>query len=104
MKDEIAEAVVEGKDGVVIRVEVSPGSKDVSFGYNKWRKALEVRLKNPARAGKANRELLEILGKIFGEIEILSGEKSRLKNVRVGGSKEEVVEKLVQLIGKSVNQ
>lgn len=100
MKNKIEEAVVEGKDGVVIRVEVSPNSKEVSFGYNKWRKAVEIRLKSPAKAGKANRELLGILGKSFGKVEILSGEKSRLKTVRVEGSKEEVIEKLVQLLNQ----
>jgi len=97
-KSELAEAVVESGDGVVIKIEVTPNSKNVAFGYNKWRKAVEIKLKSPAKSGKANRELVEILNDLFGKAEILSGEKSRLKTVKVWGDKEEVLEKLLSLI------
>ncbi len=94
----IEEAVIESKDGVLISVHVSPGSKEVSFSYDEWRRAVEVRIKSPAKEGKANRELLEIFRDLFGKVEIVSGEKSRSKLIKVGCSREEVVEKLRKLV------
>ncbi|MBO8179499.1 MAG: YggU family protein [Archaeoglobus sp.] len=95
----IEDAIKEVKDGVLISLHVSPGSKDVSFGYDEWRKAIEVKLKSPAKEGKANRELLNIFKEIFGEAEIVSGEKSRSKVLKVKGDKDSVVERLRELIG-----
>ncbi len=96
----IEEAVSEGKDGAVVRIEVTPGSKKVGFGYNEWRKAIEVKVRSPAQSGKANRELLKLLSDLFGYAEIVSGEKSRLKTVKIGATKREVIEKLEELIPK----
>lgn len=95
----IEDAVKEVKDGVLISLHVSPGSKEVSFGYNKWRKAIEVKLKSPAKEGKANRELLNIFKEIFGDAEIVSGEKSRSKVLKVKGDRDSVVGRLKELIG-----
>ncbi len=94
----IEDAVKEGRNGVIIKVEVSPNSKQVGFGYSEWRKAVEVRIRSPPKEGKANRELLEIFRELFGEAEIISGEKSRSKLVKVGSSREEVVRKLRELV------
>lgn len=96
----IEDAVSEGKDGTFVRVEVSPGSKKVGFGYNEWRKAIEVKVKSPAQSGKANRELLKLLSDVLGQAEIVSGEKSRVKTVKVSATKEEVLEKLERLLPK----
>ena len=71
----VEDAVREAKDGALISVHVSPGSKEVSFSYDEWRRAVEVRIRSPAKEGKANRELLGILRQIFGEVELVSGEK-----------------------------
>lgn len=95
----IEDAIKEVKDGVLISLHVSPGSKEVSFGYDEWRKAIEVKLKSPAKEGKANRELLNIFKEIFGDAEIVSGEKSRSKVLKVKGDKDSVVERLSELIG-----
>ncbi|WP_456328936.1 DUF167 family protein [Archaeoglobus sp.] len=95
----IEDAVKEVKDGVLISLHVSPGSKEVSFGYDKWRKAIEVKLKSPAKEGKANRELLNIFKEIFGDAEIVSGEKSRSKVLKVKGDRDSVVGRLKELIG-----
>ncbi|AIG99061.1 MAG: hypothetical protein XD40_1428 [Archaeoglobus fulgidus] len=94
----VEDAVREAKDGALISVHVSPGSKEVSFSYDEWRRAVEVRIRSPAKEGKANRELLGIFRQIFGEVELVSGEKSRSKVLKVKGSKEEAVEKLRGLI------
>ncbi len=94
----IEDAVRETEEGVLISVHVSPGSKEVSFGFDEWRKAVEVRIKSPAKEGKANRELLSIFKDLFGEAEIVSGEKSRSKVLKVKGQKEDVVNRLRSLI------
>ncbi len=96
----IEDAVIEAKDGTIVRIEVTPGSKKVGFGYNEWRKAIEVRVRSPAQSGKANRELLKLLSDVLGHAEITSGEKSRLKTVKIRATKEEVLEKLEKLIPK----
>jgi len=99
-KSKLAEALSEAEDGVVLRIEVTPNSKKVAFGYNEWRRAVEIKIKSPAKAGKANRELVEILSSLFGGAEILSGEKSRLKTVKVLGDREDILEKLFSLINQ----
>jgi len=104
VENSIEETLSESKDGVILRIEVTPNSKRVSFGYNKWRKAVEIKLRSPAKAGKANRELIGILSNLFGEAEILSGEKSRLKTVIVKGKKDEVLKKLKSLINQNFDK
>lgn len=99
-KSKLAEALSESEGGIVLRIEVTPNSKKVAFGYNEWRRAVEIKIKSPAKAGKANRELVEILSSLFGGAEILGGEKSRLKTVKVLGNREEVLEKLLSLMNQ----
>ncbi|WP_202319320.1 DUF167 family protein [Archaeoglobus neptunius] len=94
----IEKALNEAGEWTVLSVEVTPNSKSVGFGYNQWRKTIEIRLKSPPRGGRANKELLQILSEIFGEAEIVGGEKSRFKKVRVRARKEEVIEKLESLL------
>ena len=96
----VEDAVIETREGTIIRVEVTSASKKVGFGYNQWRKAVEVKVKSPAQSGKANRELLKLMSNLFGQAEILSGEKSRLKTIKVDAKRSEVVEKLEMLIPK----
>ncbi len=96
----VEDAVKEARNGTVIAVEVSPQSKKIEFGYDKWRKAIIVKVKSPAKEGKANRELLKIFSEIFGFAEIVKGEKSRSKIVLVKAEKSEVIEKLRKLVEK----
>ncbi len=96
----VEDAVMETREGTIIRVEVTPASKKVGFGYNQWRKAVEVKVKSPAQSGKANRELLKLMSNLFGQAEIISGEKSRLKTIKVDAKRSEVIEKLEMLIPK----
>uniref|UniRef100_A0A7C3VLA9 UPF0235 protein ENR21_00140 n=1 Tax=Archaeoglobus fulgidus TaxID=2234 RepID=A0A7C3VLA9_ARCFL len=94
----IEDALKDAEDGVLISLQVSANSKEVSFSYNEWRRVIEVKIKSPAMEGKANRELLSIFREIFGEAEMVSGEKSRNKVLKVKGDKESVLEKLRELI------
>uniref|UniRef100_A0A7C3RAX7 UPF0235 protein ENW66_03295 n=1 Tax=Archaeoglobus fulgidus TaxID=2234 RepID=A0A7C3RAX7_ARCFL len=94
----IEDVLKDAEDGVLISLQVSANSKEVSFSYNEWRRVIEVKIKSPAMEGKANRELLSIFREIFGEAEMVSGEKSRNKVLKVKGDKESVLEKLRELI------
>jgi hypothetical protein len=94
----IHEAVREVEGGCYINVEVSPNSKKVEFSYNEWRKAVVVRVKSPAKEGRANRELTSLFTKIFGHAEIVKGERAHSKVIFIKAEKGEVIEKIGQLI------
>ena len=81
-------AVRETDVGILIRVEVSPGSaKDGWAGYDEWREAVKVKLKARPRRGKANDALMEFvaaaLGVPAGAVRIMAGARSRIKEVAV---------------------
>ncbi|WP_406656266.1 DUF167 domain-containing protein [Methanolobus sp. ZRKC2] len=85
------DALRETEDGIVIDVEVTPGSKKICIpsGYNPWRKRIEVKLSENARKGKANEQLVEKFASLFGlnesEISITNGQKSTKKSVLLKG-------------------
>ncbi|MGP8321015.1 MAG: DUF167 domain-containing protein [Methanosarcinaceae archaeon] len=87
----IEDAVKESKDGVIIYLEVNPGSRSMCIpsGYNDWRKRIEVKLTQSAQKGKANEQLIDNFSDLFGlntsDIEITSGAKSGKKSVIVRG-------------------
>ena len=69
----------------VFRVHVVPGSKQFDVaGWNHWRNALVIKLKNPAEGGKANKELVEMLSSLAGcPVKIVRGLASRDKVVSI---------------------
>ncbi|MBN2110297.1 MAG: YggU family protein [Methanosarcinaceae archaeon] len=85
------DAFKETDNGMIIDVEVTPGSKKICIpsGYNPWRKRIEVRLSENARKGKANEQLVENLAVLFGlnssEVSISNGHKSTKKSVLLKG-------------------
>jgi uncharacterized protein (TIGR00251 family) len=87
----VEDAIKQSKDGVVIDLEVTPGSKFICIpsSYNEWRKRVEVKLSQNAQKGKANEQLIENLSKLFGvstsNIAITSGAKNSKKSVMVKG-------------------
>ncbi len=93
----VEDALMESDGGTYIRVEVTPAAKKVEIRYNEWRKAIEVKVKSPAKAGKANRELLELFSSMFGDARIVKGESSRSKVIFVSVAKDVVVAKLKEL-------
>ncbi len=79
---------VEKTDGLIFNVRVVPrASKSEIVGEMDG--ALKVRIAAPPTGGAANGELIKILSKKFGvaksAVEILSGQTSKRKQVRVGG-------------------
>lgn len=75
-------------DGVILRLHIQPGAKKTEVA-GEHGEALKIRLSAPPVDGKANACLIEFLAKQLGvaksAVELLSGDTSRAKRVRVGG-------------------
>ena len=85
------EAIKALDSGVMIDIEVTPGSRSLSVpsGYNEWRRRIEVKLTKNAQKGKANEQLIESLAELFGisssDILISSGATSSKKSLLIKG-------------------
>lgn len=85
------DAVQPVEGGVRLLLEASPGAGHVRFpdGYNPWRGRLGVRVKEPARDGRANAAVLELLAEFFGvqstQIVLENGALDSRKSVLVLG-------------------
>ena len=70
-----------------LRVKVSPNDKKEKV--EKTASGLQVYVREPAKEGKANKRLVEVLAKYLGvkkyQITILSGKRSKYKMVEVDG-------------------
>ncbi len=62
------DAVQPAEGGVRLLLEASPGAGHARFpdGYNPWRGRLGIRVKEPARDGRANAAVLDLLASYFG--------------------------------------
>jgi len=89
----IDEIVKESRDkkGILIDVEISPNAKKNEIGgINEWRKRLIIKIKAQPIEGKANKEIIKFLKKIFKkDVEIVSGLTSSQKTVLVVGANRE---------------
>ncbi|AKB56053.1 MULTISPECIES: DUF167 domain-containing protein [Methanosarcina] len=85
------EAITDLGSGVIVDIEVTPGSRSISVpsGYNEWRKRIEVKLTKNAQKGKANEQLIECLAELFAinssNISINSGATSSKKSLLLKG-------------------
>lgn len=81
-------------DGCVLTVKVTPRAKksEIVGADPEW---LRVRLQAPPVDGKANAELTALFAKTFGlrksAVEILTGDTSRLKRIKLLGVSAETV-------------
>lgn len=86
------------KDGVALSVRVAAGASRESVSLDQDA-ALTVRLAAAPVEGKANKELVRLLAKLFktapSNVRILHGEKSRSKVVLIRGMSVESAEKVV---------
>lgn len=98
----VKDAVREGGDGVLIDIEVTPGTKTVKIpsGYNPWRKRIEVRLSREAQKGKANQQLISELSGMLGikekDITLVLGHSGHKKTVHIKGINLEQVNSLME--------
>ncbi len=77
-------------EGVSIDLYVEPGASGQALGpYDPWRQRIKVRVTSPASEGKANEELVRLLGDVMGvphrDVRILRGATTRRKTVQVLG-------------------
>lgn len=78
------------KNELILKIKVEPRSSR-SGVVGPYGEALKVKLTSPPVEGKANKELVEVLAKEFGipkkDVEIISGQSSKNKTVRLTGVK-----------------
>ena len=78
------------KNELTLKIKVEPRSSRAGI-IGQYGDALKVKLTSPPVEGKANKELIEILAKEFSiarkDIEIISGQSSKNKIVRLHGVK-----------------
>jgi hypothetical protein len=76
-----------GVEGAVVKVRVSTGAGSFAVeGFDEWTGELRVRLKSEPVKGRANKELLGELSRLFGtKVELVLGEKSSRKKLFVHG-------------------
>lgn len=88
------------EDHILLRIKAVPGSSinkiaDIQEGV------LRIKIKAPAVEGAANKELIKFLSKTLrvskSDIEILKGETSKVKSLRIPHS-EALVEKIASLV------
>lgn len=93
-------ALKEGEGFTLMQINVSAGAKNSGIsGYNEWRKAIELRVRNPAREGKANKEVVKEMEELFGaKVEIIKGAKSNLKTLKIQMPYEKTVEILSKIL------
>jgi uncharacterized protein (TIGR00251 family) len=98
---DISAALTEDRDGVLVAIEVTAGSKTDLFpaAYNEWRETIGCRVTAPASDGKANKAVLHLIATTLGiapsAVSIHSGARSTQKQILVSGvGKQEVLRKL----------
>ena len=87
------------KDGVVLTLHIQPGAKKTEI-VGLHGEALKIRLAAPPVDGKANEALLEFLAEKVGArrtaLELVSGQTSRTKRVRIEGFAADELQALLQ--------
>lgn len=75
-------------DGIVLTLHIQPGAKKTEVA-GRHGDALKIRLAAPPVDGKANEALIAFLAKALGvpkaNVELVSGQTSRAKRLRVAG-------------------
>ena len=88
---DIADALTEERNGTIISIDVTAGSKAELFpaGYNQWRKAIGCRVTAHALEGKANKAIIALIAETLdlpaSTISIQSGATSSQKRVLIAG-------------------
>ncbi len=85
-------------DGVVLTLHIQPGAKRTECA-GLHGEAMKIRLAAPPVDGKANEALIVFLAKTLGvpksNVDLISGETSRAKRVRVDGVDAETVRRVL---------
>jgi uncharacterized protein (TIGR00251 family) len=94
--------IAAARDGVVLTLHIQPGAKRTEI-VGLHGEALKIRLAAPPVDGKANAALLafiaERLGVAKSQVELVSGETSRAKRVKVGAGAAADLQSIRQRLG-----
>ena len=99
---DIADAVLENRQGVILAIEVTAGAKKNIFpdGYNAWRKTIGCRVSAEAVDGKANRAIISLVAEMLdvpaSSVSIQAGALSSQKKLLIAGQSRSVVLEKVQ--------
>lgn len=88
--DILARCLKEQSDGILINVEVKPGSKRTEIkGVDEWRECIVIAVRERAERGSANRDVVHFLSSLFSlpknQITIVKGERTRKKSIKISG-------------------
>ena len=91
-------AVKEIENGILINIEVSTKSSHFTIsGYNEWRNEIEVKIKSIPQKGKANQEIIKEFSRLTNsDVEIVSGQKSRHKTLKIFAINKKDFEELIK--------
>ena len=81
---------------VLLDVRVSPNSRSPGLFYDPRADRALVRVREPARDGKANRAVLGVLERAFGDCVLISGRASRNKTLLIKNKGKEEIEKILE--------
>jgi uncharacterized protein (TIGR00251 family) len=94
--------VWESKEGVLVRVVVKPRSSERELIAEITENFIVINLNSPARAGKANIELVKRLSKLLkvssADTIVVAGHKSREKTILIRGIEKEQVSRAFQCV------
>jgi len=101
----IDDAVSITRDGIILSVEVTAGSKMNRFpaGFNPWRTTILCRVTAPPLEGRANVAVLELLAETLdvpvSALQIRAGATSPIKKIGISGkTKPDLVKELTTLM------
>jgi len=88
---------------VIFEIEAQPNSsKSKVTGYNNWRNRLQISTKAQAIKGAANKEIIKIISERFNlqknQVQIISGQTSRLKQIKLLDIEIEAINKVISNI------
>jgi uncharacterized protein len=91
------QAINQTEEEIRVDIVVSPKSTRFTIsGYDEWRDEIEVKIKSIPQKGKANQEIVKEFSKLTGkDVEIVSGQKSRHKTLRIFGITKKEFEELI---------
>lgn len=101
MSNNYLNAISSADNNVFVDIEVYPNSNKFQIsGFNEWRNRFEIRIKQVPQKGKANKEIVKELSKIFNcDVSISKGEKSSQKTiVCYNVSIDDILDKLSEIL------
>jgi hypothetical protein len=98
--------MVDSKDEssiITIEVQVQPRSyRDEIIGFQNGR--FKIKVTAPPEDGKANEKVREVIAEQFGvsksRVEIVKGQKSRLKTIKISGIKQGAYDSFLKIVAK----